>query len=451
MSDHLIQESKEILKSFDLKELEKAGIKRRKESFELSHTIVTYPPFQTCKEIKPEEIFTTNKKIKRGVALYIHIPFCITKCLYCHYITFPNQPISITEYYLNLVKKELELLLKIPELQDMIIKSIHVGGGTPTYLTINQLAGLMDFLNQKLNIEKEAEITFESCPETLITKDGDKKLRKLLEKGVNRLSIGVQSFDDKVLKTAGRSHNAKEAITAFKLARATGFKNINIDLMIGLPDQTLENWNETLSQTKELMPESITAYHLRLKPIAPMFHLFQKQLERFPSDQDDLLMNIMIREKLSKLGYKENPASWFNKEPKYIYKHQRQKWQYEAELLAIGVSSYSFINNIQYYNYSDLKNYFSNLEYGKLPIWKGFKLNKKEQIARKIIFGLKMVEGIEKEKYYNFDEEKFNKLKDVGLLEINKNIKLVWPKGFIFSEEICSQFYTEEIKKLLEK
>ena len=401
MENELIKKSEETLKSFNLQELEKVGIKREREAFETSHTIVTYPPLQVCAPINLKDIFTKNKKIKRDVALYIHIPFCIGKCLYCHYATFANQPLSVTDYYLKHIEKELELLLKILELQEMNIKSIHIGGGTPTYLSVEQLGSLMDFLHKKLNIEKDAEITFESCPETLIKEDGDAKLKLLLEKGVNRLSIGIQSFDDEVLKTAGRNHNAREAFMALRLARNCGFKNINIDLMIGLPDQTLQSWSETLSKVEELKPESITAYHLRIKSIVPFFNLFKNQLERFPSDNNILTMDVMIRKKLSDLSYKENPANWFNKESKFIYHHQEQKWKETAELLALGVSSYSFINNVQYYNYSNLKDYFEAIDNGKLPIHKGIKLDEKEQIIRKIIFGLKMADGIEKSKFYN--------------------------------------------------
>jgi oxygen-independent coproporphyrinogen-3 oxidase len=446
VNGELIEKSKEILKFYSIKELEKAGIKKRRNAFEESHTIITYPPRQVCEEIKPEEIFARNKRTKRDVALYVHIPFCTGKCLYCHYVSLANQPLSATKHYLNAIKRELDLLLKFQELRDIKITSIMVGGGTPTYLSCEHLKNLMDFLNEKLNIERNAEITFESSPETLIKKDGDKKLKILLKEGANRLSIGIQSLDDEVLKTAGRRYNAKEAIMAFELARKSGFTNINVDLMIGLADQTLQTWNETLNKVEKLMPESINLYHCRLKHFVPFFRLLQKQPERFPSEETQILMDIMLREKLSKLGYKTNPALWFSKKSEYVYQHQKQKWQHKAELLGLGVSAYSFMNNTQYYNYKNLKKYLEVLDNNKFPIWKGLKLNPKEQIARKIIFGLKMAEGIDKSEYYNLFKNQFDKFKKLGLLEINDRIKFT-QKGLIFVDEVCKEFYSEKVKK----
>ena len=196
-------------------------------------------------------------------SIYIHIPFCETKCPYCDFNTYASIESLITSYVVAL-KKELTIWgtsLGIPS-----IDTVFIGGGTPSYLPSEEIKGLVATLHKNFDITKDAEITLESNPDDLT----ESKLTSLKEAGINRLSIGVQSLNDKLLTTLGRRHSAKDAISVYQRARCMGFGNISLDLMYGLPHQSIEIWDSTLTQVFDLKPDHLSMYCLTLEDGTPM-------------------------------------------------------------------------------------------------------------------------------------------------------------------------------------
>lgn len=456
---NLIGKSKKIFKQLNIEGLQKAGIER--EDIKVSshsHHIVTYPPLDALPEISSSEIYSLDSQKKpREIALYLHLPFCTGKCLYCAYISLPNQSKEFIDNYIEAVEKEINLYLKFPELQDLEINSFYLGGGTPTYLSTTQLTRLFAILKSKFKLKNQAEITVEATPETIVSADGQKKLKILLQNNVNRLSIGFQTFSDDILKLLKRRHTAKQAIKSYNLAKEAGFENINVDLLPGLPDQTLEIWQNDLEQISRLEPASVTCYPLSIKKTAAIWPMYQKERQRFPSRESVILFHIMANEFFKKLGYSQRPVWWYTKTPEYVYQQQIHKWGELGEQLALGLSGYSFMNDFQYFNYLTAPQYLEATENNKLPIWKGTKLPKEDLMRRLIMFGLKT--GLSKklfeekfnEKPKNVFKETWKKLEDLGLIKEDEQIIHLSYKGTLFADEVAKEFYSEEVKRLVEK
>ncbi|MEA3329797.1 MAG: radical SAM family heme chaperone HemW [Nanoarchaeota archaeon] len=446
MENELIKLARKKLKSYNLEEVYQLGIKKRRlMKGASSQIVVTYPPLSILHKINPDWIFKEDNK--KDFTLYFHIPFCTGKCLYCGFSTYPNQSIKRVDEYIKALKEEVKLYLKHKQIKEAKIKSVYIGGGTPTYLSKEQLKHLLDFINSRFKIEKGTEFTIESSPETL----DKEKLRILLENGVNRLSIGVQTFDDDILKLILRRHNSKEAISAYNLAREVGFKNINLDIIRGLPDMSLKKLLKDLEILEKLKPESISGYHLIVKPTAAIQKMCNDEPKRFPDEETNLLMHIMAMEKMKQLGYEHNPIDWFYLKSK-VYEQQIHKWEEIINQLSFGLSVYGYINNVQYYNEGDINKYLELINEGKLPIKGGLELIKKEQRNRKFIFGLKTKinkEFVKKEfgEIPNEIKDKINKYKKLGLIEENEKYIKLTQKGALFADEICIEFYSEEVLK----
>lgn len=450
----LIKISREIYNKLNIRELQETGIERENvKTSSHSHHIVTYPPLDALPEIKPDEIYPQNSRPLDEMALYLHLPFCTGKCLYCSYITLPNQDVNFINNYIDCLEKEIDLLLRFNVFNKVSVNSIYIGGGTPTYLSAAQLERIIKLLKNKFSIKKGAESTIEAGPETIIAKDGKEKMEILFKNGVNRVNIGFQTFNNDILKLINRRHNSGQAIEAFNLIKNAGFKNINIGLIPGLPDQTLEIWQHDLEEAAKLDPASVTCYPLTIKQASGMWMMYQKEQERFPSREDVILMHIMANEFFDNLKYVQRPVWWFTKSSDYEYKQQIYKWGEFGNQLALGVSSYSFINDCQYFNYRTVPEYINSLKENKLPIGRGVKLTEDSLMRRFILFSLKT--GLNKEIFKN----KFNKnprdvykkiwdkLEKLNLIEENEKIIELSYAGKLFADEVCREFYSEKIKK----
>lgn len=430
----LIQRAKEIASDFNIDELV-----RDIESKAHSHHTVTFPEMDFSSFISEKEIFKSNNG--KELALYFHIPFCTGKCTYCQYISFPNKSESKTDEYLEALLKEIKLISKIKEVKDSFIKWVYIGGGTPTYLSSKQIDRLLKNIKNNFNIIKDAEFTFEASPETV----DKEKLDVLIKNDVNRVSIGTQSFDDNILKYINRRHNSEQTIKAIELIEKE-IQHINLDLIVGLPKQSLEIWENDLLKIINHKIPSVTTYPLKLKSKTRLFKQYQKNHDILSNNKDLFLMCIMAMENFKDNNYREYPVWWHIKSDKFLYKQQIHKWENNGNLIGIGVAGYSYFNGCQYYNHRNLGDYFNSLNKNKLPIWKGKKLDIKEQARRNLIFGIKckIDRNLFNNKYDFYPEDNFKEifyeLQEKKLINYSNDIINLTYKGKLLAEEISRMF-----------
>ncbi len=317
--------------------------------------------------------------------LYIHIPFCEQKCAYCDFLSFPGYQEKNKARYIEALCKEMRLrLTDVWQMPD----TIFIGGGTPTALSAAQLKMLLDTLEQCVDLSVVKEFTVEANPGTV----DDEKLSVLLAGGVNRLSFGVQSFDDVLLKRIGRIHTANEAEKAFCLARRAGFRNINLDLMYGLPGQTEVQWRHTVERAISLEPEHLSLYQLIPEPST----LLVRQMEAGvvpPVDEDGAAEWFeMQRDWLKVAGYHQYEISNYAREG-YDSKHNQLYWNLD-NYLGLGLGATGWMRPVRRSNTSSFQDYLSALEAGCCPSVDEEQLARDEQMSESVFMALRMNRGL---------------------------------------------------------
>ena len=368
-----------------------------------------------------------NKGKKYADAIYLHIPFCTKKCDYCDFCTFINMNKEYEKYCTALIE-EIKLYPK-----ENLYDTIYFGGGTPSLLPVNLISDIMVNLKYK----KDSEITLELNPND-ITRENLKSLKEI---GINRLSIGIQSFQDHILKFIGRDHTGNDAIKIFKESREVGFENISVDLMFGIPNQSLDDLKKDLELIKELSPENISIYSLIWEEGTLFWSKLQKGI-LFEMDQDlEADMFEYIIDFLTDLGYIHYEISNFSKENMYG-KHNIKYWE-NKEFIGVGLSASEYLNGIRTSNVKNFHKYYYSLKNKKKPIdEKTIEIvdeNEKEKL--KSMLGLRLVKkGTE---YFN-NKKIENLLKD-GLLEIfeneegKKRLRLT-RKGILLANNVFIEF-----------
>lgn len=375
------------------------------------------------------------------LGLYIHIPFCVTKCKYCDFNSFKidlNEKIK----YLNYLGEEMKLYKE--EIKNREIDSVFVGGGTPSILNENEINILFEKIKENFNIKSNAEITMECNPGTLTLN----KLKVMKKSGVNRLSIGLQAVQNHHLKYIGRIHTFEEFEKNYHDAKQMGFDNINIDLMYALPNQSREDWMESLEKVVKLNPTHISAYSLILEENTELFKMYERDEFNLLDENTDIEMYEYTIDYLKSHGYNQYEISNYAKD-NFECKHNVLYWKCE-EYVGIGASASGYFNGIRYNNICELANYEKMILEGEKPIEWEEKLSIKDEIEESIFLGLRMNEGIQisdfKEKY-NFDFEKeykneIEKLSKMELIEIDNNRMKLTQKG----REISNSVFVEFIK-----
>lgn len=322
--------------------------------------------------------------------IYIHIPFCAQKCAYCDFLSFPGRHEEKKQRYLLALEKEMRARIGGRWSRP---NTIFIGGGTPTTLTAEELARLLKVLAECVDIASVEEFTVEANPGTI----DDEKLAVLKNGGVNRLSFGVQSFDDRLLKMVGRVHTANEAADAVRLARQAGFENINLDLMYGLPGQTLAQWRATVDRALALAPEHLSLYQL----IPEAGTLLVRQMEAGvlpPIDEDGAAEWFdWQREWLHAADYHQYEISNYAR-PGFASKHNQLYWHLDDYLgLGLGATSWERPQRIE--NTSDFLSYVSGwLENGSAP-QNVERLTVEEQMSETVFMGLRMNAGLSLKKF----------------------------------------------------
>ncbi len=335
---------------------------------------------------------------RKSLGLYLHIPFCIQKCNYCDFLSYGGIEKEKQAAYIQSLIKEIECYSTLCHNQ-YYVDSIFIGGGTPSILNENLIKELMTSVKSCFNIDTNPEISMECNPKTLT----ENKLKTYQELGINRLSIGAQTFHGKLLNEMGRVHSANDFFENYTLARICGFQNINIDLMFSIPAQTMTIWKETLEQAILLKPEHISFYSLQIEDGTPFFKQFQEGSLIAIDDELDRKMYHDALDLLKYNGYQHYEISNASKEG-YQCMHNLKYWSME-DYLGLGLGAHSFVNGTRFSNVTDLNRYIQigmsnnennkNLEaYSPFVAWH-HKNSKDETISEFLFTGMRKREGID--------------------------------------------------------
>lgn len=349
----------------------------------------------------------------KEIGIYIHIPFCIQKCYYCDFCSFDKLQNKQAEYVDALIKE----IKNTHNKSELLIKTVYIGGGTPSILNANELKQVMEAIKTNFLLSKDCEITVEMNPGT-VTKE---KLQIYIDSGINRLSIGLQSTNDEILKELGRIHNYKQFEDIYEEARALGFNNINVDLMIGLPNQTIDDVSKSLKDIIQKNPEHISVYSLILEDDTKLKNLIEEGNLSLPDEDTERAMYWTVKNTLEKNGYNHYEISNFSKLG-YESKHNTDCWN-QKEYIGFGIAAHSYFNNIRYSNICDINEYVKNINS------KDFEKNviiheiqeKQDKMNEYMILGLRMIKGVNEQVF----KEKFSKdINDVYKKSIEKLINL---------------------------
>lgn len=321
-------------------------------------------------------------------ALYIHIPFCSKKCYYCDFPSFCGKG-HLTKNYIDALNQEI-----ITKASDFKIATIFIGGGTPTFLSCEEIASLGKIIN-KLNIIKDYEFTVECNPGTL----NREKLQALKDIGVNRLSIGLQSTHDYHLKSIGRIHNYEEFKDNYYLAREMGFDNINVDLIFALPNETLEEWENDLKEVVDINPDHVSCYSLIIEEGTPFYTLYHDGKLTLPDEDTEREMYRSTKKILTKAGYHQYEISNFSKDQKEC-KHNLVYWDLK-DYIACGTGAHSYVNGVRYKNAGTIEEYIRLIKAKGNAFVEEHKNSKEEDIEEFIFMGMRKTQGISKLEFKN--------------------------------------------------
>jgi len=329
------------------------------------------------------------KKLDNDLSLYIHIPFCVKKCLYCDFPSYSGCENIFDDYTLKLVE-ELKEGSRIYEGKK--IKSVFVGGGTPTVLSGRNLGKIMDTVLNRFDVDSSAEITCEANPGTL----DEIKLKDMYSMNINRLSMGLQAWQDRLLKVLGRIHNRETFVNDVKLAKEIGFKNINCDIMFALPTQTMDDWQQTLENVIKLDIQHISAYSLIVEDGTPFKKMFDSGVYRLTDEVTDRKMYYLAKEMLKDYGYNQYEISNFAKEGYESY-HNSVYWK-TKEYIGFGLGSHSYFDSKRFHNTYDMKKYMSFLNSSDIKEDIEY-LRENDKISEFMFMGLRMTNGISENEF----------------------------------------------------
>lgn len=377
----------------------------------------------------------------KNIGIYIHIPFCKRKCFYCDFCSFETNANLYKEYVDCLIEEIKNCNVNNKE---VLIKTIYIGGGTPSIIDEKYIELIISVLKDKFNFDKKCEMTIEVNPGTA----NIDKLKKYKEIGINRLSIGLQTTNDRLLNLIGRIHNFNEFENVYDIARSVGFKNVNVDLMIGLPTQTIDDVVESLDKIIKKNPEHISVYSLILEEGTKLEKMVKNRKIDVLEDELERDMYWTVKRTLKQNGYNHYEISNFAKSG-FESKHNTDCWK-QHEYLGFGLSAHSYFNDIRYSNICDISKYISNIK--NKDFEKNVEINeiqdKKSKENEFIILGLRMLKGVNIDSFYKIFNEnptkmyakQIEKLTNQGLIKIeNGNIKLT-DKGIDFANIVWSEF-----------
>ncbi len=390
----------------------------------------------------------------RELELYIHIPFCVRKCLYCDFLSFAAPESAYQSYIDQLIA---EIYGQSVCFQESCVTSIFLGGGTPSILPGEMILDVLEAVYRCFPMSDHVEITIEANPGTLT----EHNLKLYRAGGINRISLGLQSANDEELKQLGRIHTYESFLKSFQRARQAGFTNINVDLMSALPGQSVQSWKNTLRKVLMLRPEHISAYSLIIEEGTPFYEHYGDALEPgkdrsenwppLPDEDSDREMYHLTRQLLAEYGYERYEISNYAK-PGYECRHNAGYWT-GVEYLGLGLGASSFIGNHRFHNVTDLQEYLSlDLREPGVAAREIQELTKTDQMEEFMFLGLRMMGGVSGSEFLaRFGQNMWNvygsvltKLKDQGLIAVEPPMVRLTELGIDVSNRVFSEFLLEE-------
>jgi oxygen-independent coproporphyrinogen-3 oxidase len=385
--------------------------------------------------------------MKPTLGLYLHIPFCRSKCAYCDFYSLSGQEARMDDYQRALLA---HLAEAAPRAAGYAVDTVYFGGGTPSYYGEKRLRSLLKAVKKQYRLAKGAEITLEANPDSV-----DRKMLKALRRaGFNRLSLGVQSAHDGELSSLGRPHTFDQARQAVEQARKAGFQNLSLDLIYGLPGQSLEDWKDTVEQTLTLAPEHLSAYGLKVEEGTPLFDWVQRG-ERLPDDDAQADCYLWTVERLAQAGYEQYEISNFAK-PGFSSRHNLKYWLTQP-YMGFGPGAHSDFGGRRYSFVRDLEGYISGVLEGGTIVDEDEAIPQKERSGEYLMLRLRTAQGIDGEEYrraffMNFAplEQRLRLYETQGLAEKRGDRWRLTPKGFLVSNQIIGQLQELQEQATLE-
>ncbi|MBI5789043.1 MAG: radical SAM protein [Candidatus Schekmanbacteria bacterium] len=425
--------------------------------------MINYPPITVAPPINPADYATFEQALSScpdcGISLYVHIPVCTRKCTYCNYYSLVGQKVS--DNYIDLLEKELAIYKSILGAKPVTIRSIYLGGGTPSLLSTKQVERILGFINKSFQVQDGAEISMEFHPELVNQEKAAQYLQTISALGVNRVSTGIQSLDDGVLRAINRGHTKTEAMAFMDLITQQNFQKVNFDIIYGgLPFQSLKSVYETLKHLLTFKPTSITKHFCEIKKESVDFCRYKSSTPLYPSWTENIHTQTLIDMFLTENGYQKELLHMYTSVHS-LFSHQKQKWsQRETILMCLGPGTYGWIfhnntpKNLVLYKSFSLKDYENMVLNNIIPIERLATLEKDETSRRHIQYALNygyidktylqaLIDGAETGtgKEINL---LINKLEDNQFLNQTQGCYKISALGEYLSDEIKALFASED-------
>lgn len=419
------------------------------ESLLGNYFVSTYPPFSCWTE---EGAWAYRRALDLpaqpeppNLGLYVHFPFCVRRCDYCYYLSYDDRG-YLTGRYVDALVRELELYRARPALAERKLDFVYFGGGTPSMLNTASVRDLLVRLQSVLPWDGVREVSFECAPRTVT----EGKLQALAEGGVNRLSLGVQQLDDRVLELNQRVHGVADVQRAWQAIRRVGFATVNLDLISGLVGETESTFTRTLDQVLEMAPESVTIYQLEVPLNTPLSHAVRHHdlAGALPDWKTKRRRVDTAFRRLEAAGYTVRSAYAAVRDPtRHSFLYQDAQY-HGADLLGIGASSFSFLGGLQQQNVAALEPYLERLQNSELPLWRGYSLSQEEMLVRELVLQLKLGRADSASLYRRFGidvADRFgatlSRLADQGWLVVDDDAVRVTRPGLLRIDRLLPAFY----------
>ncbi len=376
------------------------------------------------------------KKPVKPLGLYIHIPFCKSKCIYCDFYSLPRAEDRMDRYVSALCRQLAEIAQRTTA---HTVDSVYLGGGTPSYLGEKRLRRILKTVKKHYHLSRDAEITLEANPDSA----GDwRALRSLRRAGMNRLSLGVQSADDGLLRTLGRPHTFAQAEEAAAAARRARIRNLSLDLIYGLPGQDLAGWKDTLERAAALEPEHLSCYGLKVEEGTPLWDMQEKM--DLPDDDAQADMYLWTVERLGALGYEQYEISNFAR-PGRASRHNMKYWTL-CEYAGFGPGAHSDLGDVRYAYLPSLDTYCAGVEAGVSVLESSEHIPSRERDIEYVMLGLRLTQGISRQEFENRYRLPFAPIQSVlerfratGHAALAGERWRLTPEGFLVSNQIIGQ------------